>query len=358
MPQRGGHTLHEITAQTSAWTTALEVFAHRKAELEAAWNAINPHQIIVTGCGSTYYLSLTAAWLLQSLTGVPARGIPASELVFFPDQCLTDPENTLLIAISRSGTTSETAAALTKFRRSDGAGVWGITCYPDTPVGQESDLVLLAEAAQEQSIAQTRSFSTMLLLAQALAATAAGIDCAPLDQLPAAGQIVLDTTAKSAEYFGTSHDLANFFFLGSGAHYGIACEAMLKMKEMSISHSEAYHFMEFRHGPKALVDKQTLVTGLFGTRAFDHERAVLDEMAKMGAQTLVISPFHQPAAGMQGFNLPADLPPWALPVLYLPALQLMAYHRAIYKGLDPDRPRNLDAVVVLDRENLLAAHPR
>ena len=94
------------------------------------------------------------------------------------------------------------------------------------------------------------------------------------------------------------------------------CEAMLKMKEMSITNSEAYHFMEFRHGPKALADSSALVAGLFSQTAFAQEKPVLAEMAGMGAQPLALSPLALPGIDARCVELPANLPAWAMPVLY------------------------------------------
>ena len=259
---RGRHTLREIVSQPYGWGKAFAQLDARRAEILAAWAKVQPQQIIVTGCGSTHYLAQTAAALLQTLTGIPTRGVPASEIALFPSQVLYRPEQTLLLAISRSGTTTETAAAMDKFRGSGGKAVWGITCYPDTPVGQESDFVLLTEMAQEQSIAQTLSFSTMLYTAKGSAALVGQHDIAPLGEVPDLCARLIEATYGLATHWGTESGIEQFFFLGSGPLYGIACEAMLKMKEMSITNSEAYHFLEFRHGPKALVDAKTMVVGL------------------------------------------------------------------------------------------------
>jgi glucosamine--fructose-6-phosphate aminotransferase (isomerizing) len=126
---------------------------------------------------------------------------------------------------------------------------------------------------------------------------------------------------------------------------------MLKMKEMSITHSEAYHFLEFRHGPKALVDGNAMVVGLIGSEHFRHEEAVIREMAEMGGKTVTLVP-GTATAGHMTMHLPANLPAWTMPVLYLPVVQSMAYARSMEKGLDPDKPRNLSAVVFLDRSEL------
>ena len=349
----GQYTYQEIMSQPQVWAQVLDAFGHIADEATSNWRAVSPKQVLFTGCGSTYYLAKSAAALLQGMTGIPSRGVPASEIVLFPGETISRPEDTLLVAVSRSGTTTETAAALTRFRQLGGKAIWGITCYPETPVGQETDFVMLAEAAQEESVAQTRSFSSMLLLAQALAAIAAGEDTSPLGRLPEEGAAIMTRNAEMARKLGEDQELSRFFFLGSGPLYGLACEVMLKMKEMSISHSEAFHFMEFRHGPMSMVDEQSLLAGLFSTRAAHFEAPVLAECMGMGGRALALTPGILDVQATERVLLPGDMPWWARPVLYLPALQLMAYHRSISKGLNPDRPRNLEAVVVLDRDRLV-----
>ncbi|KAA3665335.1 MAG: SIS domain-containing protein, partial [Chloroflexi bacterium] len=166
----GQHTYQEITTQPTAWEDALAVFAKTAPTLTQSWQTLNPNHVLFIGCGSTHYLSVTAAALFQQLTGIVARACPASELLLFGQTIVADPAKTLLVAISRSGTTTETITAVSKFQQQGGAAVWTITCYPDSPLAQQSDIVLSTVAAQEQSIAQTRSFASMLLSAQALAA--------------------------------------------------------------------------------------------------------------------------------------------------------------------------------------------
>lgn len=349
----GEHTYSEIISQPDVWGDVLDGLEQVVADLARQWDTMGPQQVLFTGCGSTYYLARAAAALLQGMTGIPSRGVPASEIVLFPGETVARAEDTLLVAVSRSGTTTETAAAMTRFRQLGGKAIWGITCYSETPVGTESDFVLLAEPAQEESVAQTRSFSSMLLLAQALAACAADEDLSVLRQLPQAGAALLQANEGLAQRLGEDQDLSRFFFLGSGPLYGIACEVMLKMKEMSISHSEAFHFMEFRHGPKSLVDENALVAGLLSERAQEFETQVVAECTEMGGTALTLSSSRVDAVASEQIALPGEVPWWTRPVLYLPPLQLLAYYRSITKGLNPDRPRNLEAVVYLDRESLV-----
>ena len=348
MATGGQHTLAEISSQPEAWADALQAFSAREADLKRAWTALDPGQVVFVGCGSTYYLSLSAAWLFQGLTGVPARAYPSSEIVLFQSQVLTRPQHTLLVTISRSGTTTETLLAVDRFRRLGGRAVWSITCYPDSPLAKAASLVLPAEGGQEQSVAQTRSFASMLVLAQAMAAALGGQEISPLKNLPDLGAKLLEETEPIAQELGSDPGVDSFCFLGSGPQYGIANEAMLKMKEMSLSSSEAFHFFEFRHGPKSMVNGRALVVGLLSQPVHTHEEQVLDEMAALGAQTLALAPLTETDGGRGRIQLPCYLPPWATPVLYLPPLQMLAYYRAVGKGLDPDRPRNLDQVVFLD----------
>ena len=139
-------------------------------------------------------------------------------------------------------------------------------------------------------------------------------------------------------------------FLGSGSLYGLANEAMLKMKEMSLSYSECFHTLEFRHGPMSMVDTESLVIGLIGEAAREHQYALLRDMQSKGARTLGILDnidTETEDALTERVLLQSEMPElWRAP-LYLPILQLIAYERAISKNLDPDNPNNLTSVVVL-----------
>ena len=351
MSERGIHTLAEIRSQPSVWAKTLGEFEQQSPSLIQAWRDRPPHQVLFIGCGSSYYLAQTAACLFRSRAGIPSRACPASELFLFPEQVLADPEETHLVAVSRSGTTTEVLLAVEQFRRRGGVAAWAITCYPESSLAQMVDGALAASAAQEKSLAQTRSFTSMLLLAQALAASLGQQETAVLARLPEVGQELLAETDALAAGIGDRPDLNQFFFLGSGVLYGLASEGMLKIKEMSLSHSESYHFLEFRHGPKALVNPQSLVVGLLSAEAYAHEYPVLREMGQLGAETLALAPQATTGAMTYAVAFDSGLPDWALPVLYLLPLQLLAYYRAISKGLDPDRPRHLQAVVHLDPGN-------
>jgi glutamine---fructose-6-phosphate transaminase (isomerizing) len=347
---QGNHTLNEILTQTAAWQAALEVVKTKQTALRNLWEEGQFSEILVTGCGSTYYLSLAIAPLLQLQLGIRARAVPASELLLFPETVMPAGGTPLLVTISRSGRTTETIRATQAYRTRQRGPVLNIGCYEETELVALSDLALVIHEGQEQSVVQTRSFSAMTIVAQA--AVASLVDdrqCQAMRQLPTTGEHLISTYHDLARQLGQSPRFDRFYFLGSGLQYGLACEANLKMKEMSLSVSEAFHFLEFRHGPMSMVDERTLVVGLLSEKARADELAVLREMRALGAQTLVLA--DQPLAEQEAdyqVCFHSGLPETNRAALYLPVLQLLGYYRAMKNGQNPDQPHNLTAVIVLE----------
>ena len=342
---KGQHTYAEIMSQPAAWTAAKRAFARQRRRFELLWAAADCQQVIVTGCGSTYYLALTVARLLRH-SGLDAHACPASELLLHPNALCLPGRRYLLLSLSRSGTTTETVRAQQNFKTTIGGPVITITCDSQSPLAQSANLVFAIDAAQEKSVAQTRSFSSMALVAQRLAAALARQYLRPSTRLPAICQQLLDQHADLARALGEDATLQKFFFLGADALYGIACEAMLKMKEMSLAYSEAYHPLEFRHGPMSMVGADSLVIGLLSPAARKQEVRVLEDMAALGATVLALG--QKPPAFARQITLPATVPAWSAPILYLPVLQLLAYRRALFNGCDPDKPHQLSAVIALE----------
>ncbi|PKO22557.1 MAG: SIS domain-containing protein [Chloroflexi bacterium HGW-Chloroflexi-1] len=342
MTQNATFTYTEILSQPEAWAEALDVVQRLRSDLERLL-AADVAQVLFTGCGSTYYLSLAAAALFQALTGRPARAVPGGELALNPETVLTA-SKTLLVAVSRSGLTSETVRAVEQFKAKGRGPVIAITNYGDQPLAGMADLALVIPKGQEQSIAQTRSFASMYVAATALSALAAGRAdlLQAMAALPPAGERLIARYQESARNLGENLSCDRFYFLGSGIRRGLACEANLKMKEMTLTHSEPFHFLEFRHGPMSMVTESTVLVGLVSQKNFGPEQAVLSEMQARGGTIL--------ALGESGVEVAFEsgIPESVRSVLYLPILQLMAFYRALAKGLNPDRPNNLTAVVKMD----------
>ncbi|MGB8984134.1 MAG: SIS domain-containing protein [Anaerolineales bacterium] len=331
------HTYNEIKSQTEAWAQAIEVT--RAVTLP---KADKYQQVVFTGCGSTYYLSLAAAALYQELTGRAARAVPGGELLLNSQTILTG-QKTLLVAVSRSGTTSETVKAVGKFKAEKRGEVVVISNYEES-LSRWADVNILISRGQEESVAQTRSFASMYVAATAFCARLAGrtdlLD--PMGKLPEAGSLLIDKYEAFAKETGSNLDFDRFYFLGSGIRYGLACEVNLKMKEMTLTHSEPFHFLEFRHGPMSMVNQNAVVVGMLSDANRAHEAKVLSEMEALGGTVAGLG--ESEADVVFGSGIPESVHG----VLYLPVLQLMAFHRSIAKGLNPDRPKNLTAVVQLN----------
>jgi glucosamine--fructose-6-phosphate aminotransferase (isomerizing) len=331
-------TYREIKSQTKAWQNALDI-----TTLASLPQATRYEQVIFTGCGSTYYLSLAAAALYQELTGRAARAIPAGELLLNPQTVLRENIPQLLVTISRSGTTTETVRVAERFKAEGLGAVMAITNY-DSILANLSDASLVIPVGQEESIAQTRSFASMYVAATAFCARMAGREdfLETMKKLPEIGNRLIGNYESLAKEMGENLDFDRFYFLGSGIRHGLACEVNLKMKEMTLTHSEPFHFLEFRHGPMSMVNEKAVVVGMLSEANGAHESKVLSEMKALGGTVISL--------GESAADVPfkSGIPENVRGVLYLPVLQLMAFYRSVAKGLNPDRPKNLTAVVQLN----------
>jgi glutamine---fructose-6-phosphate transaminase (isomerizing) len=339
----GTLTRAEIFSQPAVWTSALRGLQRQTVALRKFFEDGSFDAVLFTGCGSTYYLSLAAATVFQAQTGIPARGLPASEIWLDPAAAYSAQQRNLLIAVSRSGSTTETVQAVEAFLKRGHGAVLTLSCYPDAPLAKMGTVNLLFPEAQEESVAQTRAFSTLYIASAALGFIFTGDEdgLAQMNRLPNAGKRLLENYAELASALGRDAKFERFYFLGSGARYGLACEVSLKMKEMSLSHSEPFHFMEFRHGPMSMVNEQTLLVGMVSDERRDQEMKVLKEMKAHGASILALAESDADVVVASGVCENGRA------ALYLPVIQYLAFEHSLGKGLNPDRPNNLTAVIEL-----------
>jgi glutamine---fructose-6-phosphate transaminase (isomerizing) len=337
---KGESTRQEILSQPAVWASVVDDFRRvlpPTPELQEA------SEVVFTGCGSTHYLSLWAARHCQQRLGVRAIGVPASELLLHPYAWIRPDSTPVLVAVSRSGETTETCLAVETFRALVPGQVVVVTCYPDSALAKLADVVVPTTAAQERSVVQTRSFTAMMLGVARL------LEGSPPEQLgaqlAAACERLLADHQEAITELAQDEGIRHGVFLGQGPCYGLACEAMLKAKETALLPSEAYHSLEVRHGPMAMVGPSSLVATLLRADT-TRERAVVDDMTQLGAHTLTLAPG---PSDEHVIGLPPLPEVWA-DVLYLPLLQLLACDMSLHHGLDPDRPTNLDAVVQLGGE--------
>jgi len=340
---KGKQTYNEILGQFDSWRKNLNILRERSEEIQNFGINNRFDNIVLIGCGTSYYLALSAAFLLTNFTKTKTVAIPASEVFFFP-RCYLNKTN-LIIAISRSGSTTEVLKAVEESRRINQSKVLGIVCREGSPLCRMADFCLAAVDAEDESVVQTRSFTTMYIMLLAYAAMVGGHQeyFTELEKLPDIAESVTIGTKKLVQDLGQSKELRTFVFLGSGHNYGLACAAMLNLKETSLSHTEAYHFMEFRHGPFSILDRSTLVIGFISDSVKEYEIPVLKEAASVGAKVLALakSPINE-----AHYNIAVPhLSEYVRSIAFFPALHLLSFYRAIAKGLDPDAPPNLRRVI-------------
>lgn len=347
------HTWKEILSQANIWQSVLNLL-HQSISVEHIINTDrDSEEWLFVGCGTSFYLAEAAALCWTLLTEQPARAAPASEILLFPK--LLNAANTRLqaVVISRSGRTSEAVRAAKVLREDLRLRTLGITCARNSKLEQVCSESIVLSVADESSTVMTRSFTSMLLCLQFLAARC-GRKPQFIEHLEAVAERFaprIRAISGEIEAFVCKQMFEDYVFLGQGPFYGIAREAALKVMEMSCSHSQFFHTLEFRHGPKAIVTPATCLCFFLSETGQKEELEVLSEMKELGGVTVAVcsragDAIRQTSDLVVEMNL--DGPELALLAPYTVPCQLMGFFTGLRKGLNPDEPKNLTRVVILD----------
>jgi glucosamine--fructose-6-phosphate aminotransferase (isomerizing) len=349
----GAITKAEILSQPSCWKECFAALDNNQDFDSFCQGLRIDAEYLFIGCGSSYYLSLAAAASWEMITGGRASAIPASELLLFPDLVLNKAAQYQPILVSRSGRSSEVIRAARYLELERKIPTRAISCSKDHSLDEISRATIHVLPADEKSVVMTRSFSSMLLGLQGLAAFVANRSevSDSLRRLPEALQPVVSALNAQVRDFVEARTFADYVFLGQGPFFGIASEGQLKVKEMSCSYAQVFHTLEFRHGPKAIVGPEILIVFLLSETGYNAEREVLEEMKGLGATTLVVANEADRAARESAdllVELELDVPECARLVGYLVACQLLGLYTGLKKGLNVDIPRNLSRAVILN----------
>ena len=314
-------------------------------------------QVQIIACGTSYHAGLVAQHWLEYV-GIPCEVEVASEYRY---RRHAHREGTLVITISQSGETADTLAALEEATRQGIAGSLVICNVPESSLVRESDLAFMTHCGPEVGVASTKTFvsaMTGLLLLALVLSRRQGFDAGfeshvvrQIRTLPAALESVLgmeDAIADVARVFG---DKEHALFLGRGAHFPIAMEGALKLKEISYIHAEAYPAGELKHGPLALVDEKMPVVAVApNDLLIEKLKSNLEEVRARGGRLFL---FADPGSGFVESEdvrilqvAPVDSA--IAPIIYTVPLQLLSYHVALIKGTDVDKPRNLAKSVTVE----------
>jgi glucosamine--fructose-6-phosphate aminotransferase (isomerizing) len=315
-------------------------------------------RIWIVACGTSWHAGLVGKYLFEEMIGNPVQVDIASEFRYREPMIQ---EDDLFIAISQSGETADTLAAAREAKRR-GAGVLAIVNVVGSSLAREADGVIYTRCGPEISVASTKAFTgqiiAMYLLALHMGRVRKVLNIEEgrwwLDQymmLPGQVEHVLkqeiNILASAKQYFTKR----NFLYLGRGINYPIALEGALKLKEISYIHAEGYAAGEMKHGPIALVEEDMPVVVLAPRdRLYDKTINNLMEVRARNAPVIALASegdhdIHRVAEVV--FPIP-DVHPLLTPILFAVALQLFAYHIAVLRGLDVDRPRNLAKSVTVE----------
>ncbi|MEP6880874.1 MAG: glutamine--fructose-6-phosphate transaminase (isomerizing) [Dokdonella sp.] len=324
---------------------------------EALLTRVRHVQIIA--CGTSYHAGLVARYWLEALAGIPCSVEVASEYRYRKSVV---PADSLFLAISQSGETADTLAALREAKRRGYLGTLGICNVPESSLVRESDLVLMTRAGPEIGVASTKAFTTQLCALALLVLELARLNgledsrytqlVNDLSSLPRHVADALEKAPEIAELAERFVQKNHALFLGRGANYPVALEGALKLKEISYIHAEAYPAGELKHGPLALVDENMPVIAVApNNELLEKLKSNLEEVRARGGELFVIadSKVDMPSSDARGALIQVDCGNdlIAPAVLTIP-LQLLAYHVAVLRGTDVDQPRNLAKSVTVE----------
>jgi glutamine---fructose-6-phosphate transaminase (isomerizing) len=341
----------EIFEQPAAvYATLQERFGYRAEQMLRCVDSA-----LILACGTSYHAALVARYWIESLAGVPCSVEIASEYRY--RDSVANPRS-LVVAISQSGETADTLAAVQHAKGLGQKHTLAICNVPESALVRNCELQFLTRAGPEIGVASTKAFTAQLCALLMLALTLARIKgrffaekevLQALQRLPGAVAAALRLEPEMAAWAAKFAQCEHALFLGRGVHYPIAMEGALKLKEISYIHAEAYAAGELKHGPLALVDSRMPVVAIAPRDALlDKLKSNLQEVRARGGELYVLA--HQPFEETEGVHVVKmhDAPGILSPIVSTVPLQLLAYHAALAKGNDVDKPRNLAKSVTVE----------
>jgi len=315
--------------------------------------------VLILACGTSYYSSMVAKQWIETLAGIPCTVEISSEYRY--RDSVPNPR-ALVVVVSQSGETADTLAALKHAKSLGHAHTLAICNVATSSMVRQTVLTFLTRAGIEVGVASTKAFTTQLIahfllaltLAQARGRLTAEDEARwlkALRHLPAAIQGALALEPHMIAWAQAFAKKQHALFLGRGLHYPIALEGALKLKEISYIHAEAYPAGELKHGPLALVDADMPVVAIAPNDALlEKLKSNLEEVRARGGELYVVADLDSRLTGGEGIHVArvAEYAGLLSPVVHVIPLQLLAYHTAVLRGTDVDKPRNLAKSVTVE----------
>jgi glucosamine--fructose-6-phosphate aminotransferase (isomerizing) len=357
--------LKEIHEQPKALTDTLrariKTYATKTINLEeigfdASW--AKARRVVISACGTAWHAGVVGKYAFEHFARIPVDVDVASEFRY--RNPIFDP-NDIFIIISQSGETADTLAAM-RMAKKAGARIIAITNVVGSTLAREADLVMYTWAGPEIAVASTKAFTTQLMCLYLIALQFGSLrgtlspeelskNIEALENLSAQAEKILENKGDIQRFASRNFNKNKAFFMGRLFDYAISLESALKLKEISYTHSEAFAAGELKHGPIALVDKDTLVVAICTqTALFDKMDSNIKEVKARGATVLVITyddETYFDKIADEIFRIPRTIDAFT-PILSVIPSQLFAYYCSVQRGLDPDKPRNLAKSVTVE----------
>ena len=342
-------TYSEITRQYDMLDRTIRYFEQQKAALKDFYQKKKPESIVFVGSGSSYYIAQSAEIIARTHYGIPAFSITSGDAMVNFGSNKRSFKNVMAVAISRSGNTTEILNVVQTMRRNLAIPIIGITCVEGSGLCKIADLCLQLPWTFDESVCQTGTVSNLYAATALLLASFAGADqtFADLKKMTAAGNRFLSENDPPLQAI-VQKPWNKVVVLADGEISGLATEGALAFKEICCTASNYYHVLDVRHGPMVLIDQNTLVIADLKPDNKEYQLDLIEDISKKGAVIVVSTddsydPIKDAALHIKHpdvGNIAEGLP-------FINIAQLIAYHKAIVKGLDPGNPEGLEAWIKL-----------
>jgi len=319
---------------------------------------LNANRIIIVACGTSWHAGLVAEYLFESLARIPVEVEYSSEFRYRNPVIY---ENDVVIAISQSGETADTLAAI-KLAKSKGAFIFGICNVVGSSIAREADAGSYTHAGPEIGVASTKAFTTQITLLSLIALTLGKLKgklslpdyqrcLQQIELIPDQIETVLQVDKKIRKIALKFKDVSNFLYLGRGYNFPVALEGALKLKEISYIHAEGYPAAEMKHGPIALIDEKMPIV-VIATKNGQYDKVVsnIQEIkSRKGKIIAIVTEGDTTVKNLADYSIEIpDIKQAFSPLLTTIPLQLLSYHIAVMRGCNVDQPRNLAKSVTVE----------
>jgi len=343
-------TYDELKLQYAALRKTFDYLLTKRSEIVKFFTDKAPGSLTYIGCGSSYCLCKSGEFSARKRMGICASALAAGDLLLNHASYEKIMKDTLIIAPSRSGSTSEVVNALEWVKASSNVPILSICCVEGSELSKMADFSLDIPWAYDVSVCQTRTVINLYAANLLIIAFLSGDEklIRDIDRAIKAGNDYMNKYEEKIRYIAQS-EWTNVVVIADGELSGIASEGAIAFNEIPQAFSNQFHLLDVRHGPMAIIGKNTLVIACLNADETKYQKDLIKDIKNRGAK--IISYSDKPMTGMEDIDLQVtsgmslDVAAQGIPFIFIP--QLLSYYKAEYKGINPDNPDGLAAWIKL-----------